>query len=165
MPTGLKVVEAQAAPVTAMATAEKTLIFGPTVKTPNKTDILDAIGVASMGDMLEKNFSALGTNGTKFFQIFYDYIHDEFFSHELTRAENDSDINADGEAQLVLKSSSNVGSGLNRNEIESIIIENGYNMPQRDITFIIVDSANSVFRVSFLNELDEYAYEKLAVRV
>jgi hypothetical protein len=148
-----------------MATAEKTLVFDSNVTTPTLNNITDALGATNQAQLVENDFTALGTNGAKFWQIFYDATHGEFFEHELVRASNNLDINTKAEGQLVLESTTNVGNGLNRQEIEDIIIENGYGMPQRNLTFLIVDSQNSVFRVSYLNNLDEYAFEKLAVRV
>ena len=163
-PIALKITEAQAAPVTAMATAKTTLQLTPGKEIPTRSDITDALGNTSQADMVNTNFSALATDGYKFYQVYFDHIHDEFYGHELVQLANTKNINTDAESQLVLNTTQNVGTGLSRDEIENTIIENGYGMPQRNITFLINDSQGKVFRVSYLNVLDRYAYEKLTVR-
>jgi hypothetical protein len=89
MLTGMKVTEAQAAPVTAMATAEKSLVFDDSIgRRPTLADITGALGASGQGDLVEANFTALGTNEsqTRYWQVFYDHIHDAFFTHELFKA-------------------------------------------------------------------------------
>jgi len=87
--TTLKLIKARAAPVTAMATAEKALVFDDSIgRRPKLSDITGALGASGQENMVEANFTALGTNEsqTRYWQVFYDHIHDAFFTHELFKA-------------------------------------------------------------------------------
>jgi len=89
MPTGLKIVEARAAPLTAMATAQKELVFDNTVTEPTHADIIAALGsYINDKEIIDKNFTALAKNEseTTFWQIFYDNNSDSFFIHEILKA-------------------------------------------------------------------------------
>ncbi len=161
-PTTLKVVEAQAAPISAMATAEKPLLLQPAVKSPRKSDFLSSLASANELELIESDFTALATNGNEYFQVFFSHQLDEFFSHQIMLASNG--VKPDIADDMVLSSSNNYGNSLSRAEIESDIDANGYERPSRSVVFYITDSADHCWLVKYIPDLDKYAIEKLTLK-
>jgi hypothetical protein len=88
-PTALKVIEARAAPVTAMATAQKELIVDDSTTEPTRDQIVAALGsYINDEDIVSKNFTALcrTESSTNFWQIFFEESSDTFFYHEIKTA-------------------------------------------------------------------------------
>ena len=84
-PTTLKVIEAQAAPITAAATAIDVLVVPivPSNEMPPKQNILDALGSTNQIDLMATDFRALVTDNNRFFQVSYDAKSDTFFGNEI----------------------------------------------------------------------------------
>ncbi len=64
--------------------------------------------------------------------------------------------------ELVLSTGNNLGTTLNRNEIEAVLLLNGVAEPVVNVTFKIQDASDHVFIVSYMANMDEYMYERLS---
>ena len=56
------------------------------------------------------------------------------------------------------------GSRINRGEIEQSLIDAGYDMPQHDLLFYIIDTNRKCFLVRYLADIDKYAIERLSLK-
>jgi hypothetical protein len=56
-----------------------------------------------------------------------------------------------------------LGNGLSRGEIETALQDAGYDLPQNDVTFYIVDTAKA-WLIHYFPSLDKYAIEKLSMK-
>lgn len=79
-PTTLKVIEAQAAPVSAIDHEKKPLIFSNTITSPSRSDIIDAMIAAGIdASIMDHDFIAHGYNNTYNWQILYNAVIDAFY--------------------------------------------------------------------------------------
>ncbi len=161
-PIGLKVIEAQAAPVSAMATAERALVLPSEVTSPQKQDFLTALGAIGEAELVKNDFTALATNGEKYLQVFYSHALDEFFSSPLVLASGNA--RPDIAQGSTLHATVSFGTGISRGEIENLITDRGYNLPTKDITFYARDANDKVWFCHYLKAVDKYAVEKLNLK-
>jgi hypothetical protein len=161
-PTTLKAIEAQAAPVSAMATAEKALVLSPEVNSPSKQDLLDALGANSESELIDFDFTAMATNGNEFWQVFFSHQLDEFFTHQITLASNG--IKPDIAKDIELHASVAFGNGISRSEIENLITARGYKLPTRNVTFFARDADDKIWFVRYFASIDKYGIERLNLK-
>jgi len=64
--------------------------------------------------------------------------------------------------ELVLATGNNLGTTLNRNEIEAVLALYGIPEPVVNVTFKILDGSERVFIVSYIATIDQYMYERLS---
>jgi len=50
-----------------------------------------------------------------------------------------------------------------RDQIEMVLIENGFDTPLNEVTFSMIDNAEKAFNVTYYPSIDKYGYEKLTV--
>ncbi len=83
-PTSLKVVEAQAAPVSASAIVDKMIVFDNSIRNPNRTDIIQALNIANASNYnIHENFAMFATNGTQDWIIYYFKETDKFYINKI----------------------------------------------------------------------------------
>jgi hypothetical protein len=63
----------------------------------------------------------------------------------------------------VIAVSQNLGSGINRNEIETAILGAGYSLPTTGMSFYIMDTSKA-WIVRYFPPLDKYGVEKLTMK-
>jgi hypothetical protein len=151
-----------AAPVTATATLKEPVLLPPNVLSPKKQDILDYVHNLGEDDKLNKDFKTIMTNGNEYWYLLYIHEFDEFFISAI-------DMIGDGAKpnlvrDIMLTSTTQLGNGINRAEVEQVITDEGYNLPQITVTFYIKDTDNDVWFVHYLKELDAYSVEKLVLK-
>ncbi len=58
-----------------------------------------------------------------------------------------------------------LGNNPSRNDIEMVLIENGFTEPlANEVSFSIVDINEKMFNVTYYPSIDRYGYEKLTVK-
>jgi len=162
----LRLTASQSAPVSAMATAEKTLVVSSSNRVPTTEDILLALDASAQAGLVESDFTALAVNADGFYQVFYSHEYDTFFIGSLVLAQSDAGISVSSQAsrELVLETTSNLGNSIDKGEIEDVIIENGYTLPTNDVTFHIIDSNPKAYRITYYKLLDGYGIEKMTIK-
>ena len=67
--------------------------------------------------------------------------------------------------KVLLTTAGSLPNNPSRNDIELILIENGYTDPLiNEVSFSMVDSNEKIFNVTYYPSIDKYGYEKLTVR-
>jgi len=75
-----------------------------------------------------------------------------------------TDYLKDTDATPTIKVEGNLGTSLNRLEIETAITEAGFPLPSRDVLFYLTDDKPHAFMVRYFAGIDKYGYERLTLR-
>jgi len=57
-----------------------------------------------------------------------------------------------------IQSNETFGRSLSRGEIVGVLVDGGYDMPSKNVSFYIVDANGKMYHVRYLADRDEYKY-------
>ena len=73
------------------------------------------------------------------------------------------DILNNKDYKQIALASGNIGNNPSRNEIESILTENGIELPVYDSTYFLIDTNNHNMQVTYIAQLDDYFYTGMSL--